>query len=72
MEIHGTMLVGRAVALMQFGSYLPRYRQLRTMARAAAERQESSGMQTIRIDGPHAEASRPKQGQSAVPLRRSA
>ena len=66
------MLVGRAVALMQFGSYLPRYRQLRTMARAAAERQESSGMQTIRIDGPHAEASRPKQGQSAVPLRRSA
>ncbi|MCX7413852.1 MAG: hypothetical protein NTW36_10515 [Planctomycetia bacterium] len=66
------MLVGRAVALMQFGSYLPRYRQLRTMARAAAEREESAGMRTIRIDGPHAEASRPKQGPSAAPLRRSA
>lgn len=67
------MLVGRIVAVMQFGTYLPRYRQLRSLMRAAAQRQESSEMQTIRIDGPHRAASRPKsRPQEPAPLRRSA
>jgi hypothetical protein len=66
------MLAGRFVALMQFGSYLQRYRQLRSIARSAAERETTSEAATIRIDGPHAAASRPKSRPETVPLRRSA
>ena len=66
------MLAGRFVALMQFGSYLQRYRQLRSIARSAAEREATSEATTIRIDGPHAAASRPHRRPETVPLRRSA
>lgn len=67
------MLVGRLVALMQFGSYRQRYQQLRRLAElAAAEPQEQS---TIRIDAAHAAAPRPAVAdRAAAPaaLRRSA
>lgn len=67
------MLAGRAVAMMQFGSYLTRYRQLRGIARAAAEQQEADESRTLRIDSAHPAAARPKSRRpEAVPLRRSA
>jgi hypothetical protein len=69
------MLAGRLVALLQFGSYLPRYMQLRGLiAAAAADRthgEERSEERTIRIDGPHAAVGRPKRRVSE-PLRKSA
>ena len=79
-------LAGRLVGLMQFGEYRQRYQQLRDLAAAAAE-SGSGEERTIRIDGPHVAASRPKvadgRGRPAVadadharevasPLRRSA
>jgi hypothetical protein len=67
------MLAGRAVAMIQFGSYLARYRQLRGLAQAAAERQEADESRTLRIDSAHPAAARPKSRRpEAVPLRRSA
>ena len=67
------MLAGRLVALLQFGSYLPRYRQLRALLEASREAADSSAVPTIRIDGPHAAIGRPKGSRTAVaPLRRSA
>ena len=67
------MLAGRAVAMLQFGSYLGRYRQLRGIARAAADRQDAAESRTIRIDSAHPAAARPKSRRpEAVPLRRSA
>jgi len=69
------MLVGRIVAIMQFGSYLSRYVQLRRlMATAATDRaraEEQAAGRTIRIDGPHAAAARPRRA-TAAPLRKSA
>lgn len=68
------MLAGRLVALLQFGSYLPRYMQLRGLIAAAADRthgEERSEQRTIRIDGPHAAVGRPKRRVSE-PLRKSA
>ena len=67
------MLVGRLVALLQFGGYLPRYLQLRELVAAAAERTGggTDTERTIRIDGPHATARRPK-SRPAEPLRKSA
>jgi hypothetical protein len=70
------MLVGRLVALLQFGAYLPRYLQLRDIiASAAADRSradEEAAGRTIRIDGPHAAAAGPKRRQTQTPLRKSA
>jgi GT2 family glycosyltransferase len=67
------MLAGRAVAMMQFGSYLTRYRQLRGLVQAAAERQTADESRTIRIDSAHSAAGRPKSRRpETVPLRRSA
>lgn len=67
------MLAGRAVAMMQFGSYLARYRQLRGLVKAAAERHAADESRTIRIDSAHSAASRPKSRRpETVPLRRSA
>ncbi len=67
------MLAGRAVAMLQFGSYLARYRQMRGIARAAAQRQEADESRTIRIDSAHPAAGRPKSRRpETVPLRRSA
>jgi len=63
------MLAGRLVALLQFGSYLPRYMQLRGLI-AAADRTHGEE-RTIRIDGPHAAVGRPKRRVSE-PLRKSA
>lgn len=67
------MLAGRAVAMLQFGSYLARYRQLRGIAQAAAERHDAAESRTIRIDSAHPAAGRPKSRRpEAAPLRRSA
>lgn len=66
------LLAGRLVALMQFGSYLPRYRQLRGLMIAAREEPTTDGLQTIRIDGPHWAMPAPKRRPEATPLRRSA
>lgn len=67
------MLAGRAVAMMQFGSYLARYRQLRGLVQAQAEQQARDESRTIRIDSAHSAAGRPKSRRpETVPLRRSA
>lgn len=66
------VLAGRAVAMMQFGAYRERYRQLRDlMARADGE---SDDQRTIRIDAAHAPVARPvvADRERAAPLRRSA
>lgn len=63
------MLLGRAAAVLQFGSFLPRYLQLRRVIREAVarrrERQSSEGM-VFRIDGPHAAPGRPHPGRPTV------
>jgi len=66
------MLAGRLVALMQFGSYLPRYRQLRALMQAPRADAAADDVRTIRIDGPHGAATAPKRRPEAAPLRRSA
>jgi len=67
------MLVGRIVALMQFGAYLPRYRQLRALMQQAHEAVGETDVRTIRIDSSHAQPARPQREQpAAAPLRRSA
>jgi len=67
------MLTGRLTALLQFGSYLPRYRQLRALRQQLATTAEDAHHgSTIRMDGPHATARRPRQQQPTVGLRRSA
>ena len=72
------MLLGRTVAVLQFGSYVSRYLQLRTVIRQAAGRVRGETtveeQQTIRIDGPHAGVGRPRQrkNRESAPLRKSA
>ncbi len=73
------MLVGRVVAILQFGGYVPRYLQLRSVIRQAAaeqrrERADGHEQQTIRIDGPQVGLGRPRQRleRESVPLRKSA
>ncbi len=67
------MLTGRFVALLQFGSYLPRYRQLLALIEDSRDAADLSGSPTIRIDDPHAAIGRPKGSLPAgAPLRRSA
>lgn len=66
------MLAGRLVALMQFGAYLPRYRQLRALMTAARDEATAHDVRTIRIDGPHGAVAAPKHRPEATPLRRSA
>jgi len=67
------MLAGRFTALMQFGSYLPRYRQLHALRQQRATTAgDADHGSTIRMDGPHATAGRPRQQQPSVGLRRSA
>jgi len=69
------MLVGRAVALLQFGDYLPRTRQLQALMQLATPgRADGLESGTIRFDNPHATAGQPKRvgAESHEPLRRSA
>lgn len=66
------MLAGRLVALMQFGAYLPRYRQLRGLMTATRGQTTADDVRTIRIDGPHGAVPTPKRRPEAAPLRRSA
>jgi hypothetical protein len=72
------MLVGRMVAVLQFGSYVSRYLQLRQVIRQAADsarvRQRDEDRQTIRIDDSHAGVGRPRHraASEAAPLRKSA
>lgn len=66
------MLAGRLVALMQFGAYLPRYRQLRALMEASRPASPLDDVPTIRIDGPHPALAAPKHRLEPAPLRRSA
>jgi len=66
------MLAGRLVGLLQFGAYLPRARQLRSLMRATDARPPVEEAPTIRIDGPHGVLPRPRRRDDAVPMRRSA
>lgn len=72
------MLVGRLVAMLQFGSYASRYLQLRHVIRqarhGASGSQPANGRQTIRIDGPHPLVGRQRHrsDRDAAPLRKSA
>ena len=69
------MLLGRLVAVLQFGGFLPRYLQLQRVIRQAAARgaqaRQAVDRQVIRIDGPHAAVGRTPRSQPAV-LRKSA
>jgi hypothetical protein len=73
------MLLGRLVAALQIGSYLPRYRQLSAclavpvgVGEAEEEAANDTG-RTIRIDEGHAALSAPRrQPRDAEPLRKSA
>ena len=72
------MLAGRCVALLQFGAYVTRYRQLRGLISKATvgpgfedKQRLADQSRTIRFDAPHAGIGRPKQ-RIAAPLRRSA
>ena len=73
-----SMLVGRTVAVLQFGTYVSRYLQLRTVIKQAAGsgrgRTDAEERPTIRIDGPHAGVGRPRQrtDRESAPLRKSA
>jgi len=62
------MLAGRALALIQFGSYLARYRRLKAIGSAAAD---ESGGRILRMDGAE-EALRGPTPKRREPLRRSA
>ena len=72
------MLVGRMVAVLQFGSYVSRYLQLRNVIRQATKsgrvQHRVEERQTIRIDAPHAGVGRPRQRgtRESAPLRKSA
>jgi hypothetical protein len=69
------MLAGRLMALVQFGSCMPRaahLRDLRRRAGAAGGRSNSDRERTIRIDAPHPRPSEPRRQEPPAPLRRSA
>jgi hypothetical protein len=72
------MLLGRAVALLQFGAYVSRYIQLRNVIRQAAGQgrgqTDAEERPTIRIDDAHAGLGRPRQRPEpeSAPLRKSA
>jgi hypothetical protein len=66
------MLAGRLVALMQFGAYRPRYRQLRALMEAGRRDAPLDDVPSIRIDGPHPSLPVPKRRPEVAPLRRSA
>jgi hypothetical protein len=72
------MLVGRMVAVLQFGSYVSRYLQLRQVIRQAADsgrvQQGDEDRQTIRIDDSHTGVGRPRHRgtREAAPLKKSA
>lgn len=72
------MLVGRMVAVLQFGSYVSRYLQLRNVIRQAAGQghgqTNAEERPTIRIDDAHAGLGRPRQRveRESAPLRKSA
>ena len=72
------MLVGRMVAVLQFGSYGSRYQQLRNVISQAATHDRGPAVaedrQTIRIDDSHAGVGRPRQRveRESAPLRKSA
>lgn len=64
------MLAGRLAAILQFGSYMARARQLDATRRQA----RSAGLwdRTLRVDESHAGLARPHQDSAATPLKRSA
>ena len=64
------MLVGRLVALMQFGSYRQRHQQLRHLMQLASAADDEQP--TIRIDAAHARVGRPAAASRSTSLRRSA
>lgn len=64
------MLAGRLAALMQFGSYVSRVRQLDAVRRQS--QQSASQARTVRMDEPHVFVSRPHQDVPTTPLKRSA
>ena len=66
------MLAGRLVALMQFGSYLPRYRQIRGLMESGRSDAAIENVTTIRIDGPHPALAAPRRRPEVTALRRSA
>jgi hypothetical protein len=72
------MLVGRMVAVLQFGSYVSRYLQLRSVIKQSTAHDRgltgAEDRQTIRIDAPHAGVGRPRQRveRESAPLRKSA
>jgi len=69
------MLLGRLVAMLQFGSYLSRYRQLKALLQAARARVAEPAQEeqpSIRIDAAHAGLSAPHRTAAETPLRRSA
>jgi len=66
------MLLGRAVALLQFGSYFAHARHMRAV-RAAREDDGAVEPTTVRIDQPHASLRKPRgHGRGEPPLRKSA
>jgi hypothetical protein len=71
------MLVGRAVALLQFGMYVPRYLQLQRVIRQGAKGVATAAravdeQETIRIDGAHPVVGRPRTRDRDQELGRSA
>ena len=68
------MLAGRAIALLQFGAYVPRYRQLRVLRQQAAMAEQPDAERTLRLDHPHNPVGHSKLQAPAAPalLRRSA
>ncbi len=64
------MLAGRLAALMQFGSYVSRARQLDTLRKRS--QREGDPTRTVRMDEPHVSLSQPHQDIPAIPLKRSA
>lgn len=63
------MLLGRLIALLQFGSFHARYRQLRAL-RQAADGGDTAN--TLRFDPAHERASEPRKRGHSAPMRRSA
>jgi hypothetical protein len=66
------MLAGRLAAFVQFGSSMPRARQLREAQRQATAASKDAAPRTLRIDAPHAFPAAPHVVPEAAPLKRSA
>jgi hypothetical protein len=66
------MLIGRLTALMQFGSYVPRARELKALRRVAQANDQEHEARTLRIDEAHERLGGPRRQVSPAPLKRSA